>query len=454
MIIVKDIVALFKSFKTDKKLLTPKEKQLAELKRLIWIYFWLLLLEGALRKWFLPFLSTPLLIVRDPVAMILLFKAQNAGYFKINAAVATAWGITALSLVMTMLVGHHNITIALYGARIMIVQFPVMFLIASIFTREDVLKMGEVVLWIAMPMTVLMGLQFYSPQTAWVNRGVGGDMEGAGFSGAMGYFRPPGTFSFTNGLVGFFGFVTAFVLYFWLEEKSRIPKWLLLAVSACLVAAIPLSISRTFLFQMIISVAFAVVIAIRNPKLTGRFVLAGLCVMVFVTLLGKTSFFQTGTEAFNSRLTSANDAEGGAEGVFVGRFLGGMLGGIIYNQKVPFFGYGLGLGTNAGAKLLTGETKFLFNAEVEWGRVLGEMGVLLGMIIVLTRIVVSFDMIFKSFTAIGKKNYLPWMLISFVFVNILQGQWSQPTAQGFGVLTGGLILAALKAKPKKVLARR
>ena len=35
----------------------------------IWIYFYLLIFEGALRKWFLPSLATPLLVVRDPVAL-------------------------------------------------------------------------------------------------------------------------------------------------------------------------------------------------------------------------------------------------------------------------------------------------------------------------------------------------------------------------------------------------
>ena len=43
------------------------------IKTLIWIYFWLLIFEGALRKWFLPSLSSPLLLVRDPVALFAIF---------------------------------------------------------------------------------------------------------------------------------------------------------------------------------------------------------------------------------------------------------------------------------------------------------------------------------------------------------------------------------------------
>ena len=39
------------------------------LKKLFWLYFLLLIFEGALRKWIVPQLSAPLLLVRDPVAL-------------------------------------------------------------------------------------------------------------------------------------------------------------------------------------------------------------------------------------------------------------------------------------------------------------------------------------------------------------------------------------------------
>lgn len=38
-------------------------------RKAIWIYIFLLIFEGALRKWFLPSLATPLLLVRDPIAI-------------------------------------------------------------------------------------------------------------------------------------------------------------------------------------------------------------------------------------------------------------------------------------------------------------------------------------------------------------------------------------------------
>jgi hypothetical protein len=51
--------------------------QVKRLRQLLWLYFWLLIFEGALRKWLLPGLSTPLLLVRDPVALRSLQKGAR-----------------------------------------------------------------------------------------------------------------------------------------------------------------------------------------------------------------------------------------------------------------------------------------------------------------------------------------------------------------------------------------
>ena len=54
------------------------------LKKMIWVYFLLLLFEGSLRKWVMPALATPLLAVREPVAMAIIMLAIRDGFFKVN----------------------------------------------------------------------------------------------------------------------------------------------------------------------------------------------------------------------------------------------------------------------------------------------------------------------------------------------------------------------------------
>ncbi|HEX8607411.1 MAG TPA: hypothetical protein VF679_02085 [Pedobacter sp.] len=420
------------------------DKRLKNLKIGIWAYFLLLILEGALRKWALPGLATPLLIVRDPIAIWLLYQSIASGIFKPNIYVYLLWILTTIAFLTTMFFGHGDVTVALFGARIFAFHFPVIFVIARVFDRGDVIAVGKWLLWISIGMTLLVAAQFFSPQSAWINRGIAGDSAGSGFSGAAGFYRVPGTFSFTNGLSLFYGFVAAFVFYFWIDNKDKkVPQYLLLISTFSLLAAVPLSISRTVLFEIAVSMAFLIVVAIRNPKFLGSLVAIIAVAALLLVGLSNFSFFQTATMAFTERFTTANEGEGGLEGVFIDRFLGGMVGALTSDQSLPFWGQGLGMGTNAGAKLLTGNTDYLIS-EGEWGRLIGEMGLILGLSFILLRLFLLFQLLQKSIAEIGKKNPLPWLLMSFAFLMIAQSQLGQPTSLGFTVLAAGLVLAAFK----------
>lgn len=424
--------------------ITNSNNTLIWLKRGVWLYFYLLLFEGALRKWVLPSLSDALLIIRDPIAIVLLFFAWKANILKVNSYITAMTFIGILSIITTFLTGHQNLFVAIYGARILLIQFPFIFLIGTVFNKNDVLQIGKHMLWIALPMTILITLQFYSPQSAWVNRGVGGDMEGAGFSGALGYFRPPGTFSFTNGNTFFYQLLACFILMFWLMPKY-INKLLLVLATICLVIAIPLSISRTLLFSVIIALIFYFSALYFRPQFLKKLSLFLASLMIVGVIVSNLAFLDTATEAFTSRFENANESEGGLEGTLVDRYLGGFISAISDSQNIPFFGYGMGMGTNAGSQLLTGGTTFLI-AEEEWARTIGEMGLILGIGVILIRVFLSISFGFKSFKALKKQNAVPWMLLSFVLLIVPQGQWAQPTALGFATFVMGLMIAAFKFK--------
>src|SRR6185437_2032323 len=214
------------------------------LKKGIWVYFVLLIFEGALRKWVLPGLAAPLLIVRDPVAIWLIVVAWQRGLLKSNLSLSATFVISILGLVTALMYGHGNLLVGIYGVRTLLLHFVLIFIIGNVFNRDDVLKIGKALLWMSIPMTVLLILQFYSPQSAWVNLGIGGDTAGGGFSGALGYFRPPATFSFTNGTALFYSLSACYIFYFWFFAKKYIKKPVLIAASVALAIAIPMSISR------------------------------------------------------------------------------------------------------------------------------------------------------------------------------------------------------------------
>jgi len=422
--------------------LSSKADPNKRLKQAIWLYFLLLIFEGALRKWVLPGLSTPLLVIRDPVAAYIVLSGLNRNLIPNNIYLSGMVTIGILGIFTALTVGHGNILVAMYGARMFLFHFPMMFVMGRVLTREDVVKIGKLTLWISIPMAVLITLQFYSPQSAWVNRGLGDDAGGAGFAGALGFFRPPGTFSFTTGNTLFFGFVGSYVIYFLFNPKS-INRILLIGASLAVIVSIPFSISRSLTFQIVFSLIFAFLAVLRKPKNLGKALVGVGLVAILFMALSSSSWFQTATKVLTSRFTNAEASEGGFEGTFGDRYLGGMLYSLSSAAKQPFFGYGIGMGTKVGAQLLSGNSRGWLISEAEWGRLIGELGALMGLSAIFIRVSLSIKIAIASYIKMARGDMLAWMLLSFGFIFIAQGNWSQPTSLGFSTIIGGLMLAAI-----------
>lgn len=416
------------------------------LKQGIWLYFVLLIFEGALRKWILPGFSTPLLIIRDPIALWLVITAWHRGLLPQNFFLSGMVLVGIIGIFTALLAGHGNLSVALFGARPLLIHFPLIFVIGRVFNREDVLKIGRTLIWFVAPMTVLIALQFFSPQSAFVNRGVGGDLAGAGFGGALDYFRPPGTFSFTNGTTLFYQLTAIFILYH-LVYPIRINRLILIAATIGLLAAIPLSISRGLFFQVVVSVVFLVFAMTRNPKFILRILGAVVAIAIVLTLLSNLSFFQTAIKVFMSRFTDANEVEGGLKGVIGGRYLGWMLNALSSSLDAPLLGNGLGIATNVAVALLTDPIlygKVMGTPDEEWGRTIYELGPVLGLALISIRVGLDITIGLACFRRLSSKDILPWMLLSFGSLTLLQAQWAQPTSLGFCTLIVGLMIASLR----------
>ncbi|MCA1761454.1 MAG: hypothetical protein ABR574_03150 [Cryomorphaceae bacterium] len=421
--------------------IAKRERPVRLLKIGVWLYFFLLIFEGALRKWFLPGFSELILIIRDPVGIVIMVYAWYYRLFPTVNYIVAMFIIGGIAFFTTLFIGHGNIFVSLFGARILLIHFPLIFLIGTFFNKDDVIKMGKVIVWISIPMVILIALQFYSPQSALVNRGVGGNLEGSGFSGAMEFFRPSGTFSFTNGTTLFFSMAASFIFYFWLRPNG-VHKIVLLAATVALIAAIPLSISRGLVFSIGVILIFLIFSVSQKPKFMGQIVVTLISFFILVFFLQKIEFFQTSTEVLQTRFDNAARSEGGLEGTLVDRYLGGLISAIVEADERPFFGKGLGLGTNAGSALMGSGRVFLLS-EGEWGRLIGEMGAVLGIATIVIRLLLSFDYALKSFRALKREKILPWMLLSFALLVFPQGQWAQPTTLGFSTLIMGLLIASL-----------
>lgn len=415
------------------------------IKTAIWLYFLLWIFEGALRKWILPSLATPLLIVRDPIAIYIIYMSFKLRLKFINAYVVMGLIITILSFIVTLTFGHGNIFVGLYGARIMLLHFPLIFIIGSVFNKEDILKIGKAFLWINLLMTAIVYLQFVSPQSTFINVGLGGEGS-AGFSGAMGYSRPSGTFSFITGLTFFYVSVSVFIFYFWLS-KEKCSKILLIASTAALIFGLPLTISRGTVMGVLVVGLFAIIGASTGIKQILKILLI---VSVFVGLIlilnATTPIFSLGTEVFLTRVENANEGGSIKESIFM-RMYENFKDPIVDLLQKPFFLGNLGMGTNAGAQMLSGTRGFLIS-EGELGRLAGEQGLILGGLLIGLRILLSFKLLFTSLKLPKEDKLLPVIFCGTALLAISQGQWAQPSVLGSSVIVAGLLIASINLNRK------
>jgi hypothetical protein len=428
---------------TREKVVKPKYNSI---KIAIWLYFLLWIFEGALRKWILPSLATPLLVVRDPIAIYIVIRAIYLNVNFINPYTVLALIFTLFGLAITLTFGHGNLFVGIYGARIMILHFSLIFIIGEVFTKEDVLKIGRFLLVMNIVMTVIVYFQFISPQSAYINIGIGGEGS-AGFGGAMGYFRPPGTFSFISGLSIFYTAVSIFVFYFWLS-KDVCSKILLIISTVSLIIALPLTISRGAVIAVIIVALFAIIATGTSVKSLLKLLLVIIVLYTIVLILQNfTTIFNLGTEVFMDRVETANKTSAGGglkDSVFL-RALNDLTGPIeeIFNK--PLFIGNLGMGTNAGSQILVGKSTFLIS-ENEFGRLAGEQGIIFGGGLILLRIFLAISIAIKSFKLPQEKKLLPFIICGAACPAILQGQWAFPSVLGYAVIVTGLTIACLDKK--------
>jgi hypothetical protein len=115
-----------------------------------------------------------------------------------------------------------------------------------------------------------------------------------------------------------------------------------------------------------------------------------------------------------------------------------------YLKAASLWGSGLGLGTNAGAKLMTGELDFLLG-EGEWERIFMEAGIVFGFFYIIWRIWLIFSLLYYSLVRVRDNDVISFLLWAACFHNLLNGQWGPPTQLGFAVFVGGLTLAASRS---------
>lgn len=424
---------------------SPENTTIQNIRRLIWLYFWLLLFEGALRKWVLPQLSNPLLIVRDPVVILIYLLAIRARVLPMNGWVLSLGAIGLLSFAVSFvplwpyLPPSRILLVAGFGLRSNFLHLPLIFVMARVLRVEDVKRFGWWTLILVGPMALLMIGQFRAAPDSFLNRTAGG--EGEMMIAALGKVRTAGTFSFVVGVVAYFALATAFLIWAALR-RGIYQNWLIYAAASALAIGTAVSGSRSVVAACAVVIASLVAILVLKPEAMNRFGQLLLVALVLGFIVTRTPIFKEGFNVLSTRFNEV--AEATEKSVGAGayeRISGDFKESWRAFTKAPFLGYGLGIGTNGGARFLTGRSMFLLS-EGEWSRLFLESGPVLGLAFVIWRLGIVVYIGLLCLRSVKQNNVLPLLLFSSGFASMVNGQFGQPTILGFAVFVAGLSLAA------------
>jgi hypothetical protein len=424
------------------------------IRRLLWLYIFLLVVEGALRKWVVPQLSNPLLLVRDPIVLLIYGLAIPARVWPRNYFMYALAPIAFLSWIVAVFVLEPYVPmsrvfiVTAYGFRSNFLHLPLIFIFATVFDAEDIKKIGWWILLGMIPMGLIMAAQFQASPDSFINRTVGLG-EGEQITAGGGKIRPPGTFSFISGPIYYVALSTAFAIYGALS-RATYRSWLLIGAGLSIGLAILVSGSRSLVVSVLLVVFSLAIVLILRPEAVNRFGRTLFVTVAVAYLITRLPIVREGMGILSDRFTDSAEVEATSvtKGI-IDRTLGQFTEPFQFIDRIPLPGLGLGIGTNVGARALVGRVTFLLS-ENEWSRIMLESGPILGLAFLIWRAAVVGYLGWLSLLALGRAEILPLLLFSAGFIALLNGQLGQPTSLGFAVVLCGLCLAS--TRPREIIA--
>jgi uncharacterized membrane protein YecN with MAPEG domain len=261
-------------------------------------------------------------------------------------------------------------------------------------------------------------------------------------------------FSFIAGLTDYYAAAVGFLLYFFIcpeeAEKVGLSRRLILLSIVAYLLSIPVTISRTHFVQTLYVCVFFLVIAVRQKMMMQRILIGVSAIILAMPLLMMNSSVQLFVDVFMSRFSDANSVEGGMAQSAYERLFGWLFRAM---EKAPFFGFGDGYFSNFGMKLIKGSaTNYQGDiavvadaTEMEWGRIVCEDGIILGIMLILGRLAIAWTIFKKALIAFRRrKDYLSWLLMPMAVFSVAIYQCKASYNLGFMSLMVIVALTSLR----------
>jgi hypothetical protein len=408
--------------------------------KLVLITYFLLVVEGALRKWALESLHQVLFFIRDPFVLLSLWLCLRE---RLLTWTPLTTMVALLATAFLFLGGMHIILqnlspiAAVFGWRNYFYYLFFALIMAAVMRRDDVERMIRLSLWMAIPMAVLAFIQWRSPSDAWINRQIGG---GDVFTVAQGVVRTSGTFTFTAGFVCFVGATLACLAA--AAFSPRISRWLVAFGAAAAATCLATSGARMAFMHAGVTGMLAITCEAMRPLASQRLIVHASALLMTVGLAGGLMvFYPQAIELMAERTHTASEHEDSGQ-----RLLGTFFSGLMVGEQAGLFGLGLGMGTGGGSAATTG-ARTLNLAEDEFPRIVLESGLILGLTYMALRYVLCGWMFWRAIQCVREReDAVPLMLCSFTGPLLLIGQVTmQGSINGYGWMFTGLTLAAISS---------
>lgn len=276
------------------------------------IYF-LFLIVGSLRKWFLPSLAGPLTLLSDPFVFALYAYCL---FYKLimRKDIARPWlGFAIFSSCFGLIqysINGYSLEGWILGVRAYWLYMPLAFIIPVTFRLEDVMRFFKFNLWLAMPYAFLVATQYRASPDSFINQGVGGD-EAAAVGVALNIFRPFGLFTYTAQNVNFTAAIIAIFIATYLAGNKHTNKVVFSAMAVAVGAMAILTGSRAIFFFAAVVLGLTI-LGLILTRLSISTLIRILFLFSFVALASwlLINVFPDMFEAINVRFEVASSSEG------------------------------------------------------------------------------------------------------------------------------------------------
>ncbi len=346
------------------------------------LFFALVVLEGALRKWLFPGQQQIVYVIKDGLLVLLVLWAGITGRLRIPDALRG--GVTGFFLTMYVVwtaVEVFNpalprVLLGVWGFKTHCLYLSLVLLVPAAFTStEEVFKWTRRYLYVAAPVFILGVVQFLSPRTSVLNKYVAGGEEAVSTVGRNGLVRITGTFPYITGMTTYvFVMIALAIAVLGASRGSRTQSASMYAIVALGMLVTPMTGSRWGVYIWILILPLMLFDLLRHRS-------AGILPALSAVLVAVAVMSYSGREAasaFGERARTAGDDQRRISDVLTQP--------LEFADDARIAGFGAGATHQAASVLVTGGASYWWLPELRFedepGRVMLELGVL-GFVIVL-----------------------------------------------------------------------